>query len=134
MYFIFLFFLQRGCHILVATPGRLLDFTRRGRIKFNSLRFIVLDEADRMLDMGFLGDIETVMNHETMVPAVNFIYFLFFTHLNQCSFLGTLSSFFVFYSFWTWNWAKRFNLSNESLRTKIACYFFNADFFYYVRT
>ena len=67
-----LFSFQRGCHILVATPGRLLDFTRRGRIKYSSLRFMVLDEADRMLDMGFLGDIETVMNHESMVSSVNY--------------------------------------------------------------
>lgn len=61
--------IHAGCHVLVATPGRLLDFIGRGRIKLSSLRFFVLDEADRMLDMGFLPDIEKIVDHETMVPA-----------------------------------------------------------------
>ncbi|KAK9299834.1 hypothetical protein QLX08_007282 [Tetragonisca angustula] len=60
--------LSAGCHILVATPGRLLDFVEKGRIKFSSLQFFVLDEADRMLDMGFLPDIEKIVDHDTMVP------------------------------------------------------------------
>lgn len=59
--------LSAGCHILVATPGRLLDFVEKGRVKFSSVQFLVLDEADRMLDMGFLPSIEKMVDHETMV-------------------------------------------------------------------
>jgi superfamily II DNA/RNA helicase len=47
--------------VLVATPGRLLDHMRSGRIDFARLEMLVLDEADRMLDMGFIEDIETVV-------------------------------------------------------------------------
>lgn len=62
----FFFVSQRGCHILVATMGRLKDILDRGRIAFNSIRFIVLDEADKMLDMGFMADIQHVMQHSSM--------------------------------------------------------------------
>lgn len=58
--------LERGCHILVATPGRLLDFVDKGIVSFDDIRIVVLDEADRMLDMGFLPSIEKMMKHSTM--------------------------------------------------------------------
>lgn len=57
----------------MATPGRLIDFVGRGVVSFKSLRFFVLDEADRMLDMGFKPAIERILNHETMVDLVSIV-------------------------------------------------------------
>src|SRR5690606_25114626 len=53
--------LRRGIEILVATPGRLLDLMQQGFISLNGLDLFVLDEADRMLDMGFIHDIKKVI-------------------------------------------------------------------------
>ncbi len=53
--------IKRGVSILVATPGRLLDLMQQGFIKLNSIEYFVLDEADRMLDMGFINDIKKVI-------------------------------------------------------------------------
>ncbi len=53
--------LKRGIQILVATPGRLLDLHTQGYIKLQSLDYFVLDEADRMLDMGFIHDIKRIL-------------------------------------------------------------------------
>jgi len=52
-----------GVHVVIGTPGRLLDHIRRGTIKLQSVKMLVLDEADEMLDMGFIEDIETIMKH-----------------------------------------------------------------------
>ncbi|MBI4409614.1 MAG: DEAD/DEAH box helicase [Gemmatimonadetes bacterium] len=54
---------RRGTDILIATPGRLLDHFGRGYARLNGLELLVLDEADRMLDMGFLPDIRRVLRH-----------------------------------------------------------------------
>jgi ATP-dependent RNA helicase RhlE len=53
--------LQRGCDILVATPGRLLDLYQQKIVGFSALEILVLDEADRMLDMGFIRDIRKIL-------------------------------------------------------------------------
>ncbi|HEX9016210.1 MAG TPA: DEAD/DEAH box helicase, partial [Chloroflexota bacterium] len=55
--------LQRGVHAIVATPGRLMDHMRRGTVDLSSVRMLVLDEADEMLDMGFLEDVEYIMGN-----------------------------------------------------------------------
>jgi ATP-dependent RNA helicase RhlE len=53
--------LRRGVDILVATPGRLLDLCNQGAVRFDQLEVLVLDEADRMLDMGFIHDIRKII-------------------------------------------------------------------------
>ena len=52
---------KRTPQIVVATPGRLIDHMERGTIDFQDIRFVVLDEADRMLDMGFIDDIDYIL-------------------------------------------------------------------------
>lgn len=51
-----------GVDILIATPGRLLDLMNQGHINFNGVEFLILDEADRMLDMGFIRDIQKIVD------------------------------------------------------------------------
>lgn len=55
--------LQRGAHIVVATPGRLIDHIERGTIQLRQLKVAVLDEADQMLDIGFADDINRILRH-----------------------------------------------------------------------
>lgn len=59
--------LARGVDVLIATPGRLLDLFERGNVLLNDIKVLVIDEADRMLDMGFIPDIERIMK---MVPPI----------------------------------------------------------------
>ena len=58
--------LQRGVDVLVATPGRLLDHIQRGKVLMSGVRILVIDEVDRMLDIGFLPDIEAIVKS---IPA-----------------------------------------------------------------
>ncbi|MBC6492832.1 DEAD/DEAH box helicase [Flavihumibacter stibioxidans] len=53
--------LEKGVDILIATPGRLLDLVGQGLLSFNDLRYFILDEADRMLDMGFVHDVKRIL-------------------------------------------------------------------------
>jgi len=53
--------LQRGAQVVIGTPGRVLDLIRRGELRLESVRTVILDEADRMLDMGFIVDVETIL-------------------------------------------------------------------------
>lgn len=59
--------LDRGVDVLIATPGRLLDLFQRGAILLNDIKILVIDEADRMMDMGFVPDIEKIVSY---VPPI----------------------------------------------------------------
>lgn len=53
--------LRRGAHVVVGTPGRTIDHIKRGTLKLDSVRFVVIDEADIMLDMGFIDDVDYIL-------------------------------------------------------------------------
>ncbi|MEP4890312.1 MAG: DEAD/DEAH box helicase [Aliiglaciecola sp.] len=55
--------LKRGVQVVVGTPGRVIDHIKRGTLKLDKLRFLVLDEADEMLRMGFIDDVEWILGH-----------------------------------------------------------------------
>ncbi|XP_009869119.1 PREDICTED: probable ATP-dependent RNA helicase DDX4, partial [Apaloderma vittatum] len=59
---------MQGCNILCATPGRLLDIIRREKIGLHNVKYLVLDEADRMLDMGFGLDMKKLVSFSSMPP------------------------------------------------------------------
>jgi superfamily II DNA/RNA helicase len=69
--------LMEGCDLLVATPGRLLDFVNSAWLSLRKVRYLILDEADRMLDMGFINDIDAIlkrtpMSRQTMLFSATF--------------------------------------------------------------
>ena len=55
--------LKRGVQVVVGTPGRVIDHIKRGTLKLDQLKFLVLDEADEMLRMGFIDDVELILSH-----------------------------------------------------------------------
>ncbi|KAG9510726.1 ATP-dependent RNA helicase DDX3Y, partial [Fragariocoptes setiger] len=61
--------IRAGCHLLVATPGRLVDMIDRGRVALDNVKCLVLDEADRMLDMGFEPQIRRIIQSPEMPPV-----------------------------------------------------------------
>lgn len=67
--------LQRGAEIVIATPGRLLDFLEQGTTNLSRCTYVVLDEADRMLDMGFEPQIRKIM--EQIRVSLTFILFFY---------------------------------------------------------
>ena len=62
--------LKKGVHIVVGTPGRLLDHIRRNSIKLQTVKTVVLDEADEMLNMGFQEDIDTILLQTTQEKKI----------------------------------------------------------------
>ena len=58
--------LRRPCHVVIATPGRLIDLAKRKAVKLDQLEFVILDEADEMLNMGFKEELDTILD---MTPA-----------------------------------------------------------------
>lgn len=57
--------LSRPCHLIIGTPGRMMDMAQRGKLAFKKFSILVLDEFDRMLDMGFVRDIERITDQMT---------------------------------------------------------------------
>jgi len=78
--------IQRGVDIIIATPGRLLDLMQQGRLNLNGIDFFVLDEADRMLDMGFIHDIRKII---TRLPQQRQTLFFSATMSGQISELAS---------------------------------------------
>ncbi len=68
-----LYGLKQGAHIVIGTPGRVMDHMRRGTLKFNALKMVILDEVDVMLNMGFRDDIEVIL--QSTPPTRQTVFF-----------------------------------------------------------
>jgi superfamily II DNA/RNA helicase len=80
--------LRRGCEVLIATPGRLLDHVEQKNVNLGQVNILVLDEADRMLDMGFLPDLERIVR---LLPASRQTLLFSATFSNEIRKLGRAS-------------------------------------------
>lgn len=80
--------LRRGCEVLIATPGRLLDHIEQKNVNLSQVNVLVLDEADRMLDMGFLPDLERIVR---LLPASRQTLLFSATFSNEIRKLGRAS-------------------------------------------
>lgn len=66
--------LSKGIHIVVATPGRLIDMLEKKKINFDSCKFFCMDEADRMVDLGFEDDVRNIMSYFKVIVALSHLY------------------------------------------------------------
>jgi len=80
--------IKRGPHVIIGTPGRIMDLSRRKVINFQAMNTIVLDEVDRMLDMGFIDDIKSIINQ---IPSTR--QTLFFSATVDQKIEGLINSF-----------------------------------------
>lgn len=67
--------IQKGVHIMIATPGRLMDMLEKKIVKLTACRYLCMDEADRMIDLGFEEDVRTIFSYFT-VSIMDFFSFL----------------------------------------------------------
>ncbi len=104
--------LKRGVHVIVGTPGRLMDHMRRGTVTFESLFSVVIDEADEMLRMGFIDDVAWILDHvpkerqtalfsATMPPAIRRIARTYLTDPEELTIkLRTTTADTIYQRFW----------------------------------